>query len=419
MQTYFVRFHADTLAKIGTWAQLKRGELPFHPIEWKGANPTSAVVYDLTLAENGWNLPVGLGLDFRVSAASLDEALQKAHNAAEMVLSLTSLTILTQSAPPLFVLAYDATPGLSRRELVSEVRVGHRVGSRLIDPDAFQVLLTALDNLQCKAPSREQALEKLQTIARSIDWLRKGLGSENFVDEFAAYWIGLEAVDPLLVEPTRIFRTCVKCGRVIDHCNSCGEEIPASERVVNPLEGMRGVLEKQGVSKSDFKTVRSLRGALVHGSKRLQPAEVSLLRRLLPEFRSGLVRAICNCIEVSEETTAKILERPLRRSTIPFICRRQELVEMTSVPSLQDIEMQPRVSISAYSRNSSLLAEDMVQTSLTVTVKHENCRPVSDAPVTVTIRADEHSGMIDPALSMGGATVDKTTAEPPPADNHK
>ncbi len=359
-------------------------------------------MYDLTRTENGWTVPDGLGFDLHVEATSLQEALAKAHNAAEMALSLISFTSQTQSAPLYFVLAYDATPGLNRRELLSEVRVGLPIGSRLIDPEDLQVMLNALDNLQRTSSSRDEALKRLKTIARAIDWLRKGLSEENLLDEFAAYWIGLEAVDPLLKMPVRIFRTCSICGQTISACNHCGAEIPAVERTVNPLEGVRFVMEeKRGMSQQKFNRVRALRGAVLHGAKSLQQEEMSLLKETLPEFRAGLVCAICMSLDVPEATTAKILDRELRRSTIPITHRRKELIEVPELPTLHDIGSQPRVKCTFYKRSFMLENEDMVEVSDTITIGHENCQPVPNSCTELQVQVDLYSAMLKPKITSG------------------
>jgi hypothetical protein len=271
--------------------------------------------------------------------------------------------------------------------------LGPALVSRPLKEYLLQPILQAANALRHEGQSSAESAERIDRIDRAMKWLRKGVGETAILDEFTAYWVGLEALDPVIRPVQRIFRTC-ECGKPVDRCNHCGREIPKAEKITNALEGIRYVMEDAlGVRKEIFNRIRSMRGALLHGGKGLGAPELEVLTAYIPHFRRGLIRAICLTLNLSEEvTTELVLPDPRRMHSHPTQ-RLAEFVTIDGLPSLDEIDKQPRIELNVVKKLQLREKNDDIDENHLCTIREINCRLVPEIPRKAEIISDPFSGI--------------------------
>ncbi len=379
---------------MATYEQLQRANRPRKRFSSVDSTQPSFVVYDLVRNQDGLTLPAGLGMDAHIDAPNIVEAISRCLFAANFLIDV--VTFATQAEPSLanFVLAYDATPGVEDRELMAHNSLGPALISRPLKEYLLLPILQAANGLRHEAQSSAEAADRIGRVDRAMKWLRKGVGETAILDEFTAYWVGLEVLDPAIRPVERVFRTCSECGEAVDRCNHCGSEITKGEKTTNVLEGVRFVMEeKMGVRKSVFNKIRSMRGALLHGGKDLRDPELETLTTYIPHFRRGLIRAICLTLQMGEEVANELALPDPRRIQSDPIQRLTELVLIEEVPSLDEVDKQPRIELDVTNKLMLSNDSDDVIESRSCTIREINCRLVPDTQRKADILSDPFLGM--------------------------
>lgn len=389
-----MRFESDLRTRLIKFAQLQKNPRPIKHFQSSEPNQPALVVYDLVREEGGLNVPTGLGVDLHIETPTINAAIAQSGFAVEHLVDLFTFVTLAEPAMMRFVLAYDATPGLLQRELIAQNSLGKTTVSRPLREHLLKPLLDSANAARAAAKSSAELADRILRIDRAMKWLRKGIGETAILDEFTAYWVGLEVIDPLIKPVVRIFRTCPECGLTVDRCNHCNKELAKSERITNPLEGVRFVVEeKQGVSKKDFNKIRGMRGALLHGGTGLDDAALKLITGCMPYFRHALIQSICMALGLSDVVTAALMAPEPRRLHSPLNQRLREFITMESVPSLDQVDKQPRIEVT-FSRKLELRrgADDINETS-SVQIKEINCQLAENSTRVAEIVADPFSGV--------------------------
>jgi hypothetical protein len=142
---------------------------------------------------------------------------------------------------------------------------------------------------------------RLKRIDRCLKWFRKGLGETTVIDEFTAYWTALETLDSLIRPERRISLACKRCGRTVDKCSHCGEEIPPSKTAVNSLDGIRFIFENVGLENKLLNEIRGIRGGLLHGGKSFGDEERNFMVAQLSNLRRALIYGICHLLQIGDK----------------------------------------------------------------------------------------------------------------------
>jgi hypothetical protein len=215
----------------------------------------------------GNEIPVGLTLDVKVKAENIDEAIKKAKGIADGVTSFASLCSGFGMPIVREELAYDITVGVSDRSLLQffhEVPV--RPSRREIDHLAMIDIIQKTINLSDS--------DQKDRVIRAIRWYRRGSLAIDVLEKFTWFWIGLEALNPLLQKIFDISDTPTVSG------------IKAAVQKFLP----NGIII--------YPRMRDLRVGLIHGKSELKtliPEAVALHN----ETREVLVRAILMVLDVS------------------------------------------------------------------------------------------------------------------------
>ncbi len=269
MKKYFVRFECRSRARLESLKQLQQDKR--RQLRFPSADPKvpSLVIYNLRKKDGDVFLPDGLGIDAHVESTTIDKAIIDCGFLAALVVNATTFASGAEASAPTFLLAYDASQSSGERELVCDTWLGPVFNFRLLELELFAPIVQTLFKLVPGAKGSKEDVQRFKRIDRCLKWFRKGLGENTVIDEFAAYWTALETLDSLIRRERKISLACKKCGKTVDRCNHCGEEIPPATTAVNSLDGIRFIFENVGLDNKLLNEIRRIRGGLLHGGKSL------------------------------------------------------------------------------------------------------------------------------------------------------
>jgi hypothetical protein len=151
-----------------------------------------------------------------------------------------------------------------------------------------------------------------EEIARSLSWFRKGLNEENSVDEFIAYWSGLEVLKPLLRRRLKL-----------------------RQRKVDAWAALKQIYENE-LSFADFERLKEIRNSLLHGYRPLTTEFVREIETCIEPTRKTLIAAMAQALNLKEATRVCFLcKQPRRAREYPWVVLRGELINMPR--NVQDI----------------------------------------------------------------------------------
>jgi len=226
------------------------------------------------------NLHTGLNIIADIRADSEEEALEISKNHAEALLNIISFSSLTYCDPATLVsiinivddkegfpLSYYVYP-LKEQEIISSINK--------IDESTFRTIFEAYD----RSSYQPRTL-------RALTWLRKGIGEDNFVDQFTSYWIGLEVIKHIL----------------------------SPEKTNTEAEWQKvGEIFTDTLHFKDFKKIRhGGRVGLLHGSHELSNEFVREIGSYLEPIRKTLIFCIGSVLGLEDNITTTIMSRTPRR----------------------------------------------------------------------------------------------------------
>ncbi|MFX0141617.1 MAG: hypothetical protein ACFFDN_48715, partial [Candidatus Hodarchaeota archaeon] len=174
---YFVRYFIETPNSISKRSEVESSK----SAAWKfNIGKKEIALYD---RKNG------LSSDIYLEEKSLERAEQESKAIIENILNLIDFSNSSASSPALLMTIYDASPNLSKREFkqIIYMPISDR-NFKVVKEDVFGEIFSSFDKNQ------------EARIARAISWLRKAHLEENHIDEFIAYWTGLESINKLLCD---------------------------------------------------------------------------------------------------------------------------------------------------------------------------------------------------------------------------
>jgi len=198
------------------------------------------------------------GLRFRVflKADSMKEAVDSAKSLTDGIVSFMTLITGRGMEIPREDIAYELTPNTQEREFLQvfyDVSI-KKPSRRQVDP---QVLIAFIDS-QSKLKT-----SFTEHIARAVRWYRLGAMVNDIFDQFNCFWIGLEALNPLLQQ-----ELSVKDDPVI--CPKCKHGWTATPTV----SGIRAFIQdKMKEEKGSYQKIHQLRIDIMHSTKKCVPFE--------------------------------------------------------------------------------------------------------------------------------------------------
>jgi len=163
------------------------------------------------ISENiqGQKIPVGLEFRVKLDATGLQDAIQSATTLADGVASFMAMVTGIGIPIPKPMICYEISETTKEHEFMQmfdDIALNDPSRKRL-SPDKLLQKITAFHKLPDPIASGR--------VARAIRWYRLGTGTVDAFEKFNAYWIGLEALNPLLqtklgVDDDKV--TCGECG---------------------------------------------------------------------------------------------------------------------------------------------------------------------------------------------------------------
>ncbi len=186
-----------------------------------------------------------------VSGDAIDVAEQLASQVLAGALCMAVLQTNAAAGDPYLLLGWEVTPGT---ESVEFLQVDRELGTLFVRKRAFddaQLQEVIRSALAC-APKMQSRLN------RALHWYSKGLAEGDAVDQFMSFWVGLEALNPLLETTFQIPRSeerCPTCNRLRQDRSSLG---------------IRATFEHHSRAKlTDYNTCRRLRSDIEHSNEPL------------------------------------------------------------------------------------------------------------------------------------------------------
>jgi len=320
------------------------GEVQLNFPEDTGRVTTVILKNLLEFDPSGTSIPIGLKLDVKVRANNIDEAIKKAGEVADGVVSFASICTGVGLPVVKVELAYDITPGTSDRDFLQFFRdVPLKPSRRTLEP---ATMIDLMDRVFKVADVNTR-----NRLSRAIRWYRKGSLATDVFEKFACYWTGLEALNPLLQAKFGISDDSSRC----PYCKKEWISTPT-------VSGIRTAVQNLIAKGSEFYTrIKELRVGLIHSK--------SDLKMLLPEaedlepiVREALVRSIFFILGVSPTET---ILRDTLSAEVPIVAALEATIHGSDPSNLGPPSEHPHFELRSNVIQKAESSKDKV--SLTVT----------------------------------------------------
>ena len=171
--------------------------------------PTNLRISGIDLKiDNVWdaeiNAPVGLKIKGTVATESMDDAIRLVFNVSNKIVLLISYLSSTGIPQLLLDKIYEVTPGYRKGPCRF---YSYERPIPIISQRSFrnQELIKSLEAMT------KMADDHFTRIIRALHWYRSGISTEDNFDRFTAFWIGLENLNPLLINHFKVNQDAEKC----------------------------------------------------------------------------------------------------------------------------------------------------------------------------------------------------------------
>jgi len=222
----------------------------------------------------GRKIQSGLQLTVFLQAENLREAINEAKGLVDGIVSFITLVTGVGLDIPSENLAYEITPEVEERDFV---QIFHdpfniSISRRKLD---HQLLIKMMDH-SMKLDSKTK-----QRVARAMRWYRMGVMTPDVFDRFNCFWIGLEALNPLLQRKFSIQDDPIRCPK-------CGHEWVTTPTVSGIRTFVQDYLPK---GKELYRKIHGLRIDIMHSRRELKAPHKKAVE-LAPITAEVLFRAI-------------------------------------------------------------------------------------------------------------------------------
>ncbi|MCK4733340.1 MAG: hypothetical protein KAT65_12875 [Methanophagales archaeon] len=341
MQEFYIQFYTKTLLTIGDWKEWEQTPLPAHRFNFRDA---TVAMRDCVRQEGADKVHVGLEFIVQTHATNEEEAKDKSKTFVESILNFISFSTLSScdAASIINIIEIKSDTNLSPfQHYIYPFKDDFIIGSSVkIDEAVFGEIW----NKYNKSGHQKRLM-------RAMSWFRKGL-SEEGLDEFISYWIGVEIlkgilksnVDARLKEeldngfiPIESIKKFSLSTNAIITKEKDGEWIISDGEEVHIVREKTGRLniyteDKQGCRKritddwigvkrvfedklrcDDFGKIKEFRNGILHGYKELSDEFVQKAVTYTPLLRKGLIACISTVLDISDGTLNKIVNKEVRK----------------------------------------------------------------------------------------------------------
>ena len=240
----------------------------------------------MRLEEEINNQIVQTGLLFRVyiQAEDVNVARDRAKGFVDGVIGLITFATNVGLSIPKETLAYELTPNTEEREFL---QIFHNpanitISRRKINHEFF---------VRFKDRIYKQKESTYHYIARALRWYRMGILTFDIFDKFTCFWIGLEALNPVLRSKLGASHESKKM-----KCPNCGNEWLVSNPTVS---GIKCFVKDRLQNPSLYKSLHESRVKLLHSTCEL--GEIGQeIKELTPKLSETLFRAVCFVLDFED-----------------------------------------------------------------------------------------------------------------------
>ena len=283
MRKFYLHYFVNTLASIS----LRLNHQKNKTYCWRFLlSDKNEKIYLIDSLKDYNGLKLHQGLEFLVCLREVNkpQAISKSRILVESIINLIFLETLASCKPAklLTVLEIKDSEAIPVEFFIYPFNGYLPIASPIqIDKDKFDLLWEAF-----------KVSRRKDRIMRSLSWFRKGVYSENIVDEFISYWIALEVLEPL-------------------------------QRKCERWDGIKSVFEQKEVNcPYKFTEIKETREKLFHGFQELNDNFVNKLGEYLePLIRALLYTLLCalNINKKSIDYGNFIIRKPRRIRLKPYI----------------------------------------------------------------------------------------------------
>lgn len=226
----------------------------------------------------------GLFLRVFLDANNVQEAKEWAKGFVDGIIGLITLVTGVGLQIPTENLAYEITPNVEKREFLQI----------FIDPAKIQISRRTLDHtllMKIIEQIYKQESSAYHSIARAMRWYRMGTLTFDIFDKYSCFWIGLEALNPILQQ-----KLSVK-----DDLTTCPNPQCRHKWVSSPtISGIRVFIKEKLHSPSQlYQRFRNLRIDLMHAKCELGKIQNDAIE-LTPKLAETLFRAILFLLDIED-----------------------------------------------------------------------------------------------------------------------
>lgn len=291
------------------------------------------ILLDKLVRHDNVNLHCGLSFFVDIETLSGDEARKISKENVDQIINLISFSTLAFCGP--------AT-------LVSAISIDSNDNQLIFYPQQIQE--QEISNTKIKIGESEfktifdsyQKSDEKPRIMRALSWLRKGIGEENVVDEFLAYWTGLETIKNVLQKNTTIvIKKNWAISSVYKYITTNIWRLLFKGKLDNKHEWdkVREIFE-QLTNRNDFNKIKQNgRNGLLHGFKQLDSKFMDEIKGYLNPIRKALINCLCIMLEMDPNTTSSLCIKSPKTITSTFMIYKAKIENLPN--DLNDIIKNP------------------------------------------------------------------------------
>lgn len=225
--------------------------------------------------EFGTIIQTGLKYKIFLNAKNTEDAIYLAKGLSDGITSFITMITGRGMDIPNEEIVYELTPNIQEREyrqIFYDIPM-KSMSRRELDPN---ILINFINKYNELDPSFAER------IARAIRWYRLGTLNDDVFDQFNCFWIGLEALNPLLQQKLSI-------GDDPTRCPKCKNEWVSHLTV----SGIRKFIQEElKAERRLYRNIHNIRNDIAHSRKRLHEIK-NLVSTYAPKAREALFRSIC------------------------------------------------------------------------------------------------------------------------------
>jgi hypothetical protein len=309
------------------------------------------IVHDEFLHTKPSRTHYGIGIDLIINVDKVNFLQSIVENAILEIISILSFCEACFIGRPEFVLKYripDQGTNLEdfKSHILNKDILPKETTTRIANPNRIKKFFSMIDSIT--------DLERKKSITNSLHWFWKALGDNDVRDRFLHLWIAVEYLEKELKKEFNIptselhYPICRYCHNEFRSCPECEKDF--GYKANTGFAGFKFLEKKVASRKGLFNKLHKLRSKIVHAGRLVLPKEAS--EEAIMDSYNLLVKAIFVLCGV-DHLESKIMPNFLRGESLPPILVFEGQIEVTKIPDLDEVHLQP-IGEGSYSFNAEI-----------------------------------------------------------------